>query len=244
MSKRSCECAIPKTLDLKQVHPYGWEAAVDQTQLTKEGDPYHRFWPDHFGNNFGVGDTVLYNPRLVFSGSKKPAKEGIALEIHQYAQKPESGQVLNYPERTFGVLVDFGESEKIRFHPSAHLTAVTNDHALAPRVDKIPDLKNILIFSSEPMNSKMRDVLEDPVARAIWMGYRRAHIIDQYGLSVLEDSALNLAAELRKNPLPENRLSLWFKNKMKPKINITLATFMVPYLTGEKIATYKTESPI
>lgn len=117
-----------------------------------------------------------------------------------------------------------------------------------------------LVCTFDPMKSDLKEVFEDDIARAIWMAYRRCHIVSPEMLRGLRVGSLEIAKDVRKNPDVLNRafaeLGYWIaqricyydssafnsfthtQNKSKAECE-EFAEFILPYLTGEKVATFK-----
>ena len=76
----------PQTM-LSGSDTYVLEKTVIQTRSEDSDYPYRRFYASRTGDNFGIGDTVLFNPKWQQPYSRKPTTEGQVLEIHQYMQK-------------------------------------------------------------------------------------------------------------------------------------------------------------
>lgn len=204
-----------------------------QVSQTSSGDrmrnPHIEFYPSRFGDNFGVGDLVLYNPKWEHPRFRKPEKEGIALEIYQYGV---------CGRRAFVSLVDFRDS--IIFVPPQLLTPMTNNHVVFDNYhrDRFPKMENVPFEDFDKASAATKEIFEDPIARAVWMAYRIAHCIDNMYLEVLKNSARSISAELRQHPIPRERVGLWFRRNMRPRVDERFALNMVPYLLGEKEATY------
>lgn len=220
-----------------------WETPVDHTisrgLYANPVSPYDHYIPDRFGRNFGIGDIVLY-ARGWETGRKMKglSKEGTVLELHQFIQKTQPEWHLPHPDRMFIALVDFEDGE-IKYCPSPRLKALTNDHSGIEGVDKIPSLKDIEIGPSKHISPELKSIFDDPIARAIWIAYKRGHIVSSQGLQDLNISALQISQALRERPVDGRRIALWFLDRMRPRVDEKFALFMVPYLTGEEEATYK-----
>ena len=143
----------------------------------------------------------------------------------------EAGVVVHYlAERMYFVVVDLSSQSPAAFVVSTSLEALTCEHV---------DFSKARIFRDlEDIKFEWDETPEDKLARTIWVGYRVCHAVSQYGIQELRKSALSVAQELRENPIPKERLALWFKKKMKPATGINFSRFIVPYLTGEKVVTF------
>jgi len=223
---------------------YAWEFPVKQA-ASAPGNAWEsgvHFLADRSGNNFGLGDIVLCDPSWEHAERRRvrtPA-EGEVKDIHRYEKLPEKGWIYTSPSRAFLAKVDFGKQGE-RLVPSPLLQAQTDDHVVFSD-EKYTDLTDV-VSKFDPAKSDLKAVFEDPVARAIWMAYRRSHLIDSTGLEILRQSSLDSAKQIRAEHLPTNRVGLWFKRHFERGLGISqqFARFLAPYLTGEKVATYVVE---
>lgn len=231
---------VPARINQQLGKWYIWECRVSQTGRQKYSDRYPHYLTDQSGSSFGVGDTILYNPKLRDSRSRKKPVEGIVIELHQYIKDWSGYGRSLHPddERTYGVKADFGQPLGQKFFPSQDLLALTNDQVVFKDLEKFSKMKNVPFRDFDKVGQEIKKIYEDSVARAIWMSYRLHHISDNGDIVRLNRSALRLSEELQKNPLPRNRLALWFRRNMRPEISEDLALHMVPFLAGEKIATF------
>lgn len=239
---------IPPVLnDFLEITTYLWQYPVSQTLSLIEGSQEGFFGKyvvgDLHGNHFGVGDEVLLLPRRDRSGRRigqkkeRVAKEGVAFEIHQYREMFADGTLYESGSKTFAVIVKLADGT-LEFTQSANrIIALTETNVIYSNLRKIPDLAPKLAPEVET-TLKEKGILDDPVAFAIYAGYRVNHISDSRDVDRVEKSALEISQELRKQPVPKDRLPLWFKEVMRPSVGIDIARFMVPYLTGERVATY------
>lgn len=217
---------------------YVLEKTVTQTRSGEFEHPYRRFYPSASGDNFGIGDIVLFNPRWMQPYSRKPEIEGEVLAIHQYMQQkyPDSDYIHPDSTRTFGALVNFHGLN--RFLPSKLLLPLTNDHVTFEDTDYFPKMIDVPFRNYSGASDRIKQIYQDPVSRAIWMAYRLKHNVDPEALEVLNRTSLSLADELKQHPIERSRVALWFRRNMKPCVDEKFAVCMVPYLLGEKIATY------
>jgi len=115
----------------------------------------------------------------------------------------------------------------------------------------------------DPMKSDLKEVFKDDIARAIWMAYRFWHICSGEMLKGLREGSLKIARKIRKNPdilkKPIDEIGYWIAREIccydsfafnaftstmyEPKAECEeFAEFILPYLKGEKIATFKIKS--
>ncbi len=221
---------------------YGQFYHFEKTVLQTEGWTGRK--SDRFGNNFGVGDIVLYDSRWKKDdGKRRRAKpeEGTVTSIYQYCVTHGSER-----KRKIVARVNFGKKGEMLI-PSELLQAITNEHVIfnPNTLEKFTELKDVVSTSNPVEVPELKPVFDDPVARAIWIAYRKSHIMHDELLRVLNESSLRIANLLRETPIPKNRLALWFQRNMPPVIKVSeqFAVFMVPYLTGEKEATYIVQPP-
>lgn len=236
---------IPTVLRVDE-KSYHWEKAVDQTRQTHLG--YHNliaFSADRQGNNFGVGDTVVHNPSWYMSRRAKsaPVIEGTAAEIHQYYEFDPSGEwIISHPDRTFGVRVveaTKGFLTDTFFLPSSRLEALTNDHVKFEG-PSIPELRDVPFINPDQISEDLKAILAEPISRALWISYRRSHLLHTGNHELLNRSSVQIAQVMREQPVPRDRLALWFKKNLRNlglDVSEEFAVFMVPYLVGEKEAT-------
>jgi hypothetical protein len=207
---------------------YTWDFPVEQTAYE---DYVGAYSGNLGGRNFGIGDIVLYHPKRNDKGEKiKAPIEGKVIDIHQYSSSGGSVE--------FIAKVDFGKPYGEKFLYGSSLEPLTNEHVSFPGIKETSEMKNISI-AFDPMKSRHKEIFKNPIARAIWMDYRRCHIVDDNALDVLSEDALKISSLLEEIPLARDRVALFFKKMMRLNISEEDAVFMVPYLTGEKIATYK-----
>jgi len=208
---------------------FTWDFPVKQTAYKKYEGAYSRTFE---AINFGIGDIVLYHPKRNPKEKKiKTPIEGKVLDIYRYT----SGGAV-----TFGARIDFGKLYGEKFLWGDFLEPLTNEYVSFPGIKGMSDMTDIKL-RFDPMESPHKAVFKDPIARAIWIDYRRSHIMDDYALNVLVEDALKISKQLKEMSLPRNRVALFFKKMMRLNISEEDVVFMVPYLTGEKVAVYKVE---
>jgi len=213
---------------------YRWEFPVTQTK-NKSDRGIMLYRADCFDRNFGVGDSVLLNP-----SRKKPQPEGKVLELHQFTIE-KAGTSWWMGNNTYMAKVDLGKGKPAVFIPSFQLEAITNGHVTFERLEEIRDMVDVPAIGYDPMPERLVPIFEDNIARAIYIAYRRSHIVDQYTREALEVNSPIIAQKIREAHMPRERLALWFLKNMRPEFEEELAVFMVPYLREEKTATYVTK---
>lgn len=194
------------------------------------------------GNNFGIGDLVSYNPKWAKSPRIfRERKKGMVLDLYEYKARDYSDW------KSYLADVDF-EADGRKIANAEDLEALTC-RRMSFDTSKYKDMENIHSF--DPEKSKIygiNKVFNDPIARAIWMSYKMHHLTCEGDTKILTNASLKISKQLRKAKLPRSQIHLWFKKRFEnTKLNVPSGisnehiAFLVPYLAGEKVATYKVE---
>lgn len=208
---------------------YYWIGQIKDTAI-RHAFPNYELQGDLKGNDFGVGDFVISKD------DKQVKNKGVVTDMHLYDQYPynfgnaHQGMVL--ARVNFGVCFDD--------MPSSRLIALTDSHVDYSHIKKLPPLEDIPI-KSDPMKSEHKEAFNDPVARAIWMTYVRNHLIfDHEGIN---KASLTIAKEIKDKKISPDEMRIWFRDRFVELSNLNIekeyVLLLAPYLSGEKVATYK-----
>jgi len=223
-----------------------WTGRVIQTSDTKDTFGSGHYGADIHRNNFAIGDTVLYNLDNDQENQKQfiTSMEGTVTDLHRYSIN--DGCYFD-ESKSFLAAVFFDSKNPRILIPAKCLEALTCNHlSLNPKT--LADFEGKLDCMSctfDPMNQKtgLKKVFSDTIARAVWMSYRSNHILDQFAVTNLTRVSLEISRELRKNPMPRERIHLWFKKVMAKSgfrdIDDEQTACLVPYLAGSRKAEYK-----
>jgi len=224
-----------------------WKEPVEQTSSYREKAVYSErtVGADLFSNNFGVGDEVLYHPEREPDKLFEEELEGKVLEIHSYFGEycPNVNSPRHYLTRT-----SFNGRKRLIVAKS--LEALTCNH-IDIDTSKFDGFLDDAIFTYNPITTNdkyLKVAFQDDVARAIWMGIRCNHLMAKGWETKLAKYALDMSDKLDRAANLDghsDRVHYWFKNRPftpryleRMKLEDPQVAAMVPYLTGEKVATY------
>jgi len=219
---------------------YIWRRPVDQTSDT-EGFMDREIGADFLGNNFGVGDIVLYDPRRDREKRLSRREEGTVLAIYEY-QLPHQPRYNTFLTRTH-----FGGGVGVTI-PARSLEALTCDHLdidmgdFEGLLDDVPSQ-----FDPREVGEDMAKVFHDDIARAIWMSYRLNHLVDDAALDKLTRFSFETAKKLRGAKLSRERVHLWLKKKLRMagfQMEDPQVAALVPYLVGERTSSFHLEEAV
>ncbi|MFH1711051.1 MAG: hypothetical protein ABH840_01950 [Nanoarchaeota archaeon] len=228
------------------IESWVWTGRVSQTSDTKNTFGSGHYGADIHGNNFAISDAVIYNPDNDRENKKifMISMEGIVTDLHRYSL--DDGCYFDDFKGFLAAVFFNKENQRVLIH-AKRLEALTCNHlALDNReLAKFEGKLDSMSCSFDPMNPKhkLKKVFSDPVSRAVWMSYRSNHILDQYSVERIKKVSLEISRDLKKNPLPRDRIHLWFKRKMAKfgfrDIPDEQIACLVPYLAGSRKAGYK-----
>jgi hypothetical protein len=203
---------------------------VMRREYSKVEFPWHdlvREAPDAYGDRFGVGDEVKVN------GIKAKV-----VRLHEYRDRLiEQGSFLAQ------VIPMYAGKSHVLNIPTEYLKALTNEHVEIPKGDYKELIDVPSRFNPKTVKDKsIRKVFENDVARAIWMVYRRNHLMTDDHLNALNRFSLSFAERVRKEQIKPKYMFYKFKRRFEKdtglKMDDSLIAVLVPYLNGEKKATY------
>jgi hypothetical protein len=188
---------------------------------------------DFFSNNFGVGDTVLFEPQR-----KTPPKhaEGTVIDLHRYSlSEYNSDDYKIYLAKIF-----LHATKTLVAQEASQLEALTCNHVpldtseFDGRLDDVP-------CTFEPQKAGLGEIFADDRARAFWMTYRLNHISDDNALVLLKKKAIEISRELKKAEFPRDRVHLWLKKALRTtclQMEDDQIAALVPYLVGARKSGY------
>jgi len=223
-----------------------WTGRVNQTSDREPTSTSRAYGADYCRNNFAIGDTVLYNPDNDQENQKQliTSMEGTVTDLHRYSINDRC----YFDEyKSFLAAVFFNKENPRVLIPAKCLEALTCNHLVLDSkvLASFEGKLDVMGCSFDPMNPKhkLKKVFSDPVSRAVWMSYRSNHILDQFAVDRLKRVSIEISNELTKNPLPRDRIHLWFKRIMAKSgfrdIDDEQIACLVPYLAGSRKAEYK-----
>ena len=183
--------------------------------------------PDAYGDKFGVGDEVKVN------GIKAKV-----VRLHKYKE-----DIIEQEAFLAQVTPMYAGKCHVLNIPTEYLKALTNEHVEIPRGDYKELIDVPSRFDPKTVKDKsVRKVFENDVARAIWMVYRLHHLVTDNHLDALNRFSLSFAERVKKGQIKPKYMFYEFKNRFRKDAGFNmddgLIALLVPYLTGEKKATY------
>lgn len=227
---------VPGVLNLRA--KFVWKRPVDRTRDARtDSESYNG--ADARGNNFGIGDNVK-----LFRDTKKVKSdqgEGIVFQLHEYTADG-FGEYAKFLARVF-----FRETGEESLLWAEKLEALTCNAIRFDTSEFEGSLTNTKcgFDPKKARNPKIKQAFEEDVARAIWMSHRLNYLYTDGDQEAVAELSLDINSELKKAQLPKERLHYWFKGEFNRRVQMGFRlrdqqiAFLVPYLAGERVATYK-----